>query len=141
MKEHLFCKHKLCERKLVRATVGYVLLPKLLKSKQHRAGTYVLVFPSALLRKTLLLRRPLFSLLLPLQLCFHFFLKVFHAAKKSLEMKTLLKIKRRKKAARLRGLQLFERKARCKLISNTPYLSFSTGPHTVTPSWHVILGH
>ena len=59
-----------------------MLLLKLVKSKQHRAGT--LVFPSALLRKTLLLRRPLFPLLLPLQLCFHLFLKVLRAAKREL---------------------------------------------------------
>lgn len=52
VKEHLFWKHKLCERKLSRSTVGYLLLLKLVKSKQHRAGTYALVFPSTLLRKT-----------------------------------------------------------------------------------------
>jgi len=53
VKEDLFWKHKLCERKLSRSTGGYVLLPNLAKNNQHRAGTHALVFPSALLWKTL----------------------------------------------------------------------------------------
>lgn len=57
-------------------------------------------------------------------------------------MKTFLKIKWKKKPARLRKFQPFERKAGCKLISNAllESLSISIALHTVTPTSHIILG-
>lgn len=117
VKKPLFWKQKLCERKVSRSTTGYMLLPKLVKGKQHTAGTYALVFPSALVRKTV--TEETISLIdATSPALFPPFPKVFHASIKSLEMKTLLKMKWRKKAARLRGLQLFERKSGCKFSSN-----------------------